>query len=154
MTSNIGSRHLIEGIDESGEIPGALRTRVLAELRAHFRPEFLNRIDEQLLFRPLTPVEIESIVDILAARLGERLAERNVGLEITREARTLIAELGYDPVYGARPLARVMKRELETPIGRLLIGGELGEGRSLRVDVMNGGLQVSVAEVAPRAATP
>ena len=105
MTSNIGSLHLLEGLDDSGEIPDEIRERVMAELRGHFRPEFLNRVDEIVLFKPLTLDEIEHIVDLQIDAVRRRLADRRLDLELTEPARELIAREGYDPVYGARPLA-------------------------------------------------
>jgi len=153
MTSNIGSPLLLEGLGETGEIAVETRERVMAELRTCFRPEFLNRIDEIVLFKPLTLAETERIVDLLAARLRERLTERKLGLELTPAARTLIAEAGYDPVYGARPLARYFQRELETRIGRALLGGKLGEGDTILVDERDDVLTIELrqdrAESAP-----
>jgi len=142
MTSNIGSHHLLEGISASGEISHQAREAVLSELRASFRPEFLNRVDEIVLFKPLRLEEIKKIVDLLVAELQRRLADRGITLELTDEARTLIAERGFDPVYGARPLKRYLQRELETKVGRALVGGEVGEGARLWVSVQDGSLEV------------
>jgi ATP-dependent Clp protease ATP-binding subunit ClpB len=135
MTSNIGSLHLLEGIDDSGEIPEDARERVMAELRAGFRPEFLNRVDEIVLFKPLTLQEIERIVDLQFAGIRSRLADRRLTLEVTEAARALIAREGYDPVYGARPLRRFIQREVETRIARALIGGQIRDGAMVAVDV-------------------
>ena len=128
MTSNIGSLYLLDGLTDDGEIREDARERVMGELRAHFRPEFLNRVDEIVLFKPLTLAEIERIVDLQIADVRARLADRRLGLELTEAARELIARQGYDPVYGARPLRRFIQREVETRIGRALIAGEIRDG--------------------------
>jgi ATP-dependent Clp protease ATP-binding subunit ClpB len=135
MTSNIGSLHLLDGVTDSGEIREAARDRVMAELRGHFRPEFLNRVDEIVLFKPLTLAEIERIVGLQLRDVARRLAERRLSLELTDAARRLIARQGYDPVYGARPLRRHIQREVETRIGRALIAGEIHDGATVEVDV-------------------
>jgi ATP-dependent Clp protease ATP-binding subunit ClpB len=140
LTSNIGSPHLLEGISTSGEISDRARGDVMRELRAHFRPEFLNRIDEVVLFKPLQLGEIASIVDLLLAELTKRLGERGIGLEVTDAARNFIAETGYDPVYGARPLKRYIQRELETRVGRALIADEIQAGGRIVVDYDGEGL--------------
>jgi ATP-dependent Clp protease ATP-binding subunit ClpB len=145
LTSNIGSQFLIEGVTERGEIRESARDAVLRELRAHFRPEFLNRLDDTVLFRPLTLPEIEQIVDLLTAELRRRLASRQVALEITPAARELIARSGYDPVYGARPLKRFLQRHVESRIARALIAGEAGEGATVRLDVADDALAVGIA---------
>jgi ATP-dependent Clp protease ATP-binding subunit ClpB len=118
---------------------------VMAGLRAQFRPEFLNRVDDIVLFRRLTLPQIEKIVDLQVEELRGRLAERGASLELTEEARRLIAEHGYDPVYGARPLRRYLAHELETRIGRALLSGELQQGAVIRVDVIDGELNVRFA---------
>jgi ATP-dependent Clp protease ATP-binding subunit ClpB len=146
MTSNVGSLHLLEGI-EHGEISEAVRERVLAELRAQFRPEFLNRMDDVVLFKALTKTELERIVDLMIADVGQRLADRRITLEVTPEARSLIAERGYDPVYGARPLRRYIQHELETKIGRALIGGEVADGSRVVVKVVANELGVHFSSV-------
>ena len=117
---------------------------MLRELRVQFRPEFLNRVDDIVLFRPLTLPEIEQIVDLLTAELRKRLAERQVGLELTPEAREFVARDGYDPVYGARPLKRFLQHHLETRIARALIAGEAGEGATVRVGVTGDALAVEI----------
>jgi len=143
MTSNIGSLHLLEGIDDRGEIPEDARDRVMAELRAGFRPEFLNRVDEIVLFKPLTLQEIERIVDLQFAGIRSRLADRRLTLEVTEAARALIAREGYDPVYGARPLRRFIQREVETRIARALIGGDIRDGATVTVDAEDDELVVA-----------
>ncbi|MEO7793659.1 MAG: ATP-dependent chaperone ClpB [Thermoanaerobaculia bacterium] len=145
LTSNIGSQFLIEGMTQSGEIQETAREAILRELRAHFRPEFLNRLDDIVLFRPLTLPEIEQIVDLLTAELRKRLAERQVGLELTAQARAFVARSGYDPVYGARPLKRFLQRQLESRIARALIGGEATEGAIVRVGVADDALTIEIA---------
>jgi ATP-dependent Clp protease ATP-binding subunit ClpB len=136
MTSNIGSLHLLEGLGDggSGEIPDDVRDRVMAELRGHFRPEFLNRVDDIVLFKPLTLEEIERIVDLQIDSVRRRLAERRLTLDLSEPARKLIARSGYDPVYGARPLRRFIQREVETRIGRALLSGEIGDGATITLD--------------------
>src|SRR3954452_14347207 len=135
MTSNIGSQHLLEGITAAGEIAPDARERVMAELRLHFRPEFLNRVDETVLFTPLTPAEIEVVVDLMLAELSARLADRNLTLKVSDEAARFIAREGYDPVYGARPLRRFIAREVETRVARALLRDGAVDGSVVRVDV-------------------
>ncbi|HEV7885533.1 MAG TPA: AAA family ATPase, partial [Solirubrobacteraceae bacterium] len=134
MTSNIGSLYLLDGIDERGEIMDDARERVFAELRGHFRPEFLNRVDETVLFKPLTLQEIERIVDLSMEGLRRRLADRRIMLELSEPARALIARNGYDPVYGARPLRRYIQRVVETQIGRALLSGQILDGATITLD--------------------
>ena len=130
MTSNIGSRHLLEGV--TGEsIPEAVRESVMADLRKSFRPEFLNRIDETILFKPLTLEEIASIVDLVMADLNKRLADRRVTVKLDPKAKAWVAEKGYDPVFGARPLKRFLQRNLETKLARALLSGDVQEGSDL-----------------------
>ena len=143
MTSNLGSQFLLEGVTDRGEITDDARTAVMGELQRHFRPEFLNRVDDVILFKPLTLEEIEKIVDLLTVELRARLADQKIGLEISSVARKLIAKKGYDPVFGARPLKRYMQHELETRIGRALVAGDVGEGDVIRVDVDGDRLTVS-----------
>ncbi|MDX6671873.1 MAG: ATP-dependent Clp protease ATP-binding subunit ClpB [Solirubrobacteraceae bacterium] len=143
MTSNIGSLHLLEGIGDRGEISEEARTKVMADLREHFRPEFLNRVDEIVLFKPLTLEEIERIVDLQIEDVRRRLVDRRLTLELSEEARLLIAREGYDPVYGARPLRRFIQREVETRIGRALLSGEIVDGATIVLDVEDGELTVT-----------
>jgi ATP-dependent Clp protease ATP-binding subunit ClpB len=149
MTSNIGSHHLLEGLDPSGGLTEAARNAVLSDLRRHFRPEFLNRVDDIVLFKPLTLDEIEKIVDLMTGELRTRLIARGIGLEMSSAARALIAREGYDPVYGARPLRRYLQHQLETRIGRALIAGEAGEGTVIQVDEGASGLEVHVVAAEP-----
>jgi ATP-dependent Clp protease ATP-binding subunit ClpB len=143
MTSNIGSLHLLDVAGEAGEIPDGIRERVMGDLRGHFRPEFLNRVDDIVLFKPLTIGETERIVDLLLDDVRRRLSDRRLGLELTEEARVLIARAGYDPVYGARPLRRFIQREVETRIGRALLSGEIRDGATIALDVEDGQLTVT-----------
>ncbi|MFC9360505.1 ATP-dependent chaperone ClpB [Rhodococcus sp. NPDC057014] len=152
MTSNIGSQHLLDGVTADGEIKPDARERVLAELRGHFRPEFLNRVDDIVLFTPLTLPQIEHIVELQLTDLRNRLSERQIHLDITPEARRLIAEHGFDPVYGARPLRRYIAHEVETKIGRALLRGEIEPGGTIGVTVDGGELAVAYAEPAVAAA--
>src|SRR4051812_8056249 len=136
MTSNIGSRYLLEGV--TGEsIPEAVRESVMAELRKSFRPEFLNRIDETILFKPLTLEEITSIVDLLLVDLNKRLAERRVTVVMDKKAKEWAAEKGYDPVFGARPLKRFVQRQIETKLARALISGDVAEDTTVTFHVKN-----------------
>jgi ATP-dependent Clp protease ATP-binding subunit ClpB len=144
MTSNIGSHLLLEGLTATGEISEDARRAVMAELRRHFRPEFLNRVDDTVLFKPLTLDEIERIVDLLTEDLRRRLADRNIRLEMTEAARALIAREGFDPVYGARPLKRYLQHELETRIGRALVAGEAVDGSTVKVVEAERGIQVEI----------
>lgn len=144
MTSNIGSHYLLEGITSDGLIAEESRSRVMADLRSHFRPEFLNRVDEIVLFKPLTIGEIEKIVDLLLDETKRRLKDRDLSIEVSQQAREFIAKAGYDPVYGARPLKRYIQRELETRIGRALIADQVGGGSTIQVDVNNGQLTVDL----------
>ena len=134
MTSNIGSEYLIEDATADGEIKPDARDRVLATMRSYFRPEFLNRLDDIVLFKPLTEAEIERIVELMFTELRSRLAERQMTLELSTDARRYIAEQGFDPVYGARPLRRFISREVETRIGRALLAGDVRDGAVIRVD--------------------
>ncbi|HND62933.1 MAG TPA: AAA family ATPase, partial [Opitutaceae bacterium] len=134
MTSNLGSRYLLEGVT-GDTIPESVRESVMAELRKAFRPEFLNRIDETILFKPLTLEEITSIVDLLLVDLNKRLADRRVTVALDAKAREWAAEKGYDPVFGARPLKRFLQRHLETRLARALIAGEIAEGTEVKFTV-------------------
>ncbi len=142
MTSNIGSRFLLEGVT-GDTIPEGVRESVMAELRTSFSPEFLNRIDETILFKPLTLEEIGSIVDLLLVDLNRRLADRRVTVALDRKAREWAAEKGYDPVFGARPLKRYLQRQIETRLARGLISGEIAEGSTVTFSVKNGEWVVS-----------
>jgi len=141
MTSNIGSDFLLAGIDARGKLSETAKSGVLTELSTHFRPEFLNRLDDVVLFSPLTQDEITQIVDLLMAEVGKRLSEQGTELVITDAARSLISREGYDPVFGARPLKRFIQQEVETPIARALLA-DTGEHATLTVDEKDGRLNV------------
>jgi ATP-dependent Clp protease ATP-binding subunit ClpB len=143
MTSNIGSEYLLDGVTSGGEIKPDARERVMSALRAGFRPEFLNRVDEIVLFKPLTQAEVEQVVELMLDDLRARLAERQISLEISEEALRFIASQGFDPVYGARPLRRFIAREVETRIARALVAGDIADGTVIRVGVADGELTVT-----------
>jgi ATP-dependent Clp protease ATP-binding subunit ClpB len=153
MTSNIGSQHLLEGIGD-GQILEDARARVMADLRGWFRPEFLNRVDDIILFKPLTLAEIERVVDLQVEDVRRRLADRRLRLELTEDARGLIARAGYDPVYGARPLRRYIQHEVETRIGRALLSGEIEDGATIVLDAADDQLVVRWEAPREEAATP
>ncbi len=134
MTSNLGSRYLLEGVT-GDTIPESVRESVMAELRKAFRPEFLNRIDETILFKPLTLEEITKIVDLLVDDLNKRLVERRVTVSLDKKAKDWAAEKGYDPVFGARPLKRFLQRQIETQLARALVSGAVVEGSEVRFRV-------------------
>ncbi|MFD6493791.1 ATP-dependent chaperone ClpB [Streptomyces sp. NPDC060188] len=143
MTSNIGSEHLLDGVTAEGEIKPDARALVMGELRGHFRPEFLNRVDDIVLFKPLGERQIERIVELQFDELRQRLAERRITVELTDAARQVIAHQGYDPVYGARPLRRYISHEVETLVGRALLRGDVQDGATVRVDAEHGELAVT-----------
>ncbi|MGW6646285.1 ATP-dependent chaperone ClpB [Streptomyces iakyrus] len=143
MTSNIGSEHLLDGATAEGEIKPDARALVMGELRGHFRPEFLNRVDDIVLFKPLGERQIERIVELQFDELRRRLAERRITVELTEAAREVIAQQGYDPVYGARPLRRYISHEVETLVGRALLRGDVQDGATVRVDAQAGELVVT-----------
>ena len=140
LTSNLGSPYLLEGIGPDGSISEEAREAVMAELRRAFRPEFLNRLDETILFRPLTRENLTGIIDLLVESLRKRLAEQNLKLELSDEAKALIIQRGYDPLYGARPLRRVLQSSVETLVARTILRGDLAPGATITVDVENGEL--------------
>lgn len=142
MTSNIGAMNLIEGISPQGDIRDETRTKVMNALKASFRPEFLNRIDDIVLFKPLHLDEIVRITDLLTTQLAARLKDRQIILQLSDKAKHFIANSGYDPVYGARPLKRFLQRELETRIAKNIISGKINDGDTITVDLVNGQLEV------------
>lgn len=143
MTSNIGSPHLLEGVTSEGEIRQGARDAVMGDMRRHFRPEFLNRVDDIVLFKPLVMHEIVKVVDLLVADLSHRLSDRRIQLHLSDSVKEYVAREGFDPVYGARPLKRFIQRELETRIGRALIGGDILDGASIDVDFVDGEMVVT-----------
>jgi len=152
MTSNIGSQYLLDGVTPDGQLKPDARDLVLAELRAHFRPEFLNRIDDTVLFTPLTPTQIERIAELLIGDLHRRLAARGLNLEVSSAALIHIARAGYDPVYGARPLRRYIAHEVETRIARALLRDAVPDGATIHLDLGEGGELVVSHEVPAGAA--
>lgn len=144
MTSNIGSPYLLDGIDENGEIKEEAQKEVMDDLRGHFRPEFLNRLDEIIMFKPLTKDNIGSIVDLMVKELNDRLADQELSLELTDAAKKDVIDNGYDPVYGARPLKRYLQKYVETLTARKILSGEVHTGDTLVLDVENGEYVVKV----------
>ena len=140
LTSNLGSQYLLEGIDEHGEISADAKDAVFAELHRAFRPEFLNRLDETVLFRPLTKENLTGIIDILTASLRQRLADKSLSLVLTDGAKSLIIDRGFDPLYGARPLKRYLQSSVETLLARAILRGDFKPGDTVTVDVSDGEL--------------
>ena len=143
MTSNIGSEYLLDGIDENGDIRKEAEELVLNDLRSHFRPEFLNRLDETIMFKPLTRENIGGIIGLMIDDLNRRLSDRDLTIKLSDEARQFIADNGYDPVYGARPLKRYLQKTVETLSARLILAGNVNEGDTIKIDVNNGVLTAS-----------
>lgn len=146
MTSNIGSPYLLDGIDENGEIKPEAQSQVMDDLRGHFRPEFLNRLDEIIMFKPLTKSNIGKIVDLMVGELDKRLADQELSLELTDAAKDQVIENGYDPVYGARPLKRYLQKYVETLAARKILSGDVRAGDTLVLDVQNGEFIVTVKD--------
>ena len=144
MTSNIGSQYLLDGIQDDGSISEEARNLVMQDLRAHFRPEFLNRLYETIMFKPLTKDNIGHIVDLLLKGLNKRLADQELTVELSPAAKQFVIEGGYDPVYGARPLKRFVQKEVETSTAKLILGGQVSEGDTILLDVENGGLKAMI----------
>ncbi len=137
LTSNIGSSYLLEGIDEQGEIGEESERLVMTELRAHFRPEFLNRLDEIIMFKPLTKDNISKIVDLILADINRRLRERDITIELTEAAKSFVTENGYEPMYGARPLKRYVQKHVETLAAKVILGGDISQGDIIIIDCAN-----------------
>ena len=144
MTSNIGSTYLLDGIDENGEIKEESETLVLNDLRAHFRPEFLNRLDEIIMFKPLTKKDIYEIVELLIQDLNKRLQDSQVKIELTEAAKQFVVDGGYEPMYGARPLKRFLQKNVETLAAKLILSGEIGAEDTILIDVEDGALKARV----------
>ena len=140
MTSNLGSAFLIEGITEQGEFREGVQEQVMDLVRGHFKPEFLNRIDEIVFFRPLLAEQLKAIIELLLQGLRARLAERKVNITLTDKAKEFIAETAYSPTFGARPLRRYLQQHVETPLAKVLIGGHVEDGAEVQVDVEDGKL--------------
>ena len=143
LTSNIGSQYLLDGIDENGDIKPEAKAEVMNDLRAHFRPEFLNRLDETILFKPLTKNNIGSIIDLLVADINKRLADKELVVALSDSAKQFIVDNGYDPVYGARPLKRYLQKNVETLAARLILSDGIHTGDTIRIDVVDGKLNAS-----------
>lgn len=141
MTSNIGAQYLLEGIRENGQLTEESQSLVQAELRSHFRPEFLNRLDEIIMFKPLTKSNIDGIIDLLIQDVNRRLAEKELQIRLTEAAKRFVVEGGYDPMYGARPLKRYLQKNVETLAARLILAGNVGRGDTICIDVSDGQLE-------------
>ena len=139
MTSNLGSSHLLAGIDESGVISEEVEENVMGELRTQFRPEFLNRLDEIIMFKPLTKDNIKNIAGLLLKDVNKRLEDKEISIEITDRAMDFIAENGYDPVYGARPLKRYLQKHVETLAAKKIIANEVSPGETIKIDLSEDG---------------
>ena len=146
MTSNIGSSYLLEGIEDNGSIKPEAEEMVMNDLRAHFRPEFLNRLDEVIMFRPLTRDNIASIIDLLVADINKRLEDKELRVELTKTAKEKVAEGGYDPTYGARPLKRYIQKNIETLAAKLILEGNVGSGDTILIDDVDGKLEARVKQ--------
>ncbi|GAB2027355.1 ATP-dependent chaperone ClpB [Lactovum odontotermitis] len=146
MTSNIGSQTLLESVSDDGTIPEAAAEQVMQQLRAHFKPEFLNRIDDTILFKPLTLDNVKEIVGKMTTQLSERLAEEEIIFELTDEAKTWIAENAYEPAYGARPLKRYLTKEVENPLAKLIIAGKIAPKSTVRVSVKDEKIDFDIEE--------
>ena len=144
MTSNIGANYLLEGIQDDGTLDESCQEMTMNELKAHFRPEFLNRLDEIIMFKPLTKNNIHAIIDLLIADVNKRLVERELRIELTDAAKDFVVEGGYEPMYGARPLKRYLQKNVETLAARLILAGDVGRGDTIRIDVEDGKLQAAV----------
>ena len=143
MTSTLGSMHLLEGIDENGEIRPEAEEAVMEELKGNFRPEFLNRLDEIIMFKPLTKDNIGNIIKLLMEDLNKRLADRELKVELTKAAEDYITEKGYDPVYGARPLKRFLQKYVETLAAKLILADKVRDGDTILIDLTDGELTAS-----------
>ena len=148
LTSNLGSPYLLEGIGPDGDITAEAKAAVMGELQRSFRPEFLNRLDETVFFKPLTKENLTGIIAILTDSLRQRLADKGLGLEFTPAATELIIDRGFDPVYGARPLKRYLQSAAETLIAKKLLSGDIPAGATLVVDVQDGELTCLVRDIA------
>ena len=146
MTSNIGSQYLLSGIDEDGNIMEEAEDAVMRELSLHFRPEFLNRLDETILFRPLTRDNIGEIVKLMIADVNKRLQDRDLSIRLTDEAMAYVASHGYDPQFGARPLKRYLQKHVETAAAKIILEGDISEGSVIEIDVVNDALQAHVVK--------
>ncbi|WP_347070786.1 AAA family ATPase, partial [Hungatella hathewayi] len=142
MTSNIGSQYLLDGIDETGSITPEAEAMVMNDLRGHFRPEFLNRLDEIILFKPLTKENIAGIIDLMIQDLNKRIGDKELKIELTDSAKQFVVDRGYDPVYGARPLKRYLQKHVETLAAKIILGDEVRAGNTIVIDVAENGNQL------------
>ena len=140
MTSNIGSQYLLDGIDADGNISSDAENAVMGDLRNHFRPEFLNRLDEIIMFKPLTKSNISSIIDLLIKDVNKRLADKELTVKLTDAARDFIVDNGFDPMYGARPLKRYVQKTVETLAAKLILAGNIDAQSTILIDVEDGKL--------------
>ena len=143
MTSNIGSQYLLDGIDDNGLIRPDAESAVMHDLRDHFRPEFLNRLDEIILFKPLTRDNIGGIISLLIEDVNKRLADKELSISLTERAKEFIVENGYDPVYGARPLKRYLQKNVETLAARLILSDGVRAGDTIQIDLIDGHLEAA-----------
>ena len=147
MTSNIGSQYILDGIKEDGTIEESAEASVMEDLRAHFRPEFLNRLDETIMFKPLTKNNIGGIIKLLMADVNKRLADKEISVELSEAAEQFVVEGGYDPVYGARPLKRFLQKNVETLAAKCILGGDLSAGDVIFIDVEGEKLTTQVKKI-------
>ena len=144
MTSNIGANYLLEGIRGDGSIDEKCQELTMNDLKAHFRPEFLNRLDEIIMFKPLTKQNIRAIIDLLTADVNRRLEEKELRVELTETAKDFVVDGGYDPMYGARPLKRYLQKNVETLAARLILAGNVGRQDTILIDVQDGKLAADI----------
>ena len=144
MTSNIGASYLLDGIDDKGNISEEAQAQVMNDLRNHFRPEFLNRLDETILFKPLTKENIGGIIKLIIADLNRRLSDKELTVELTPQAQSYIVDNAYDPVYGARPLKRFIQKHVETLSAKLILADQVEEGDTILIDLQDGKLTALV----------
>ena len=142
MTSNVGSQYLLDGIDERGSITPEAEAMVMNDLRGHFRPEFLNRLDEIILFKPLTKDNIAGIIDLMIQDLNRRIGDKELKIELTDAAKKFVVDRGYDPIYGARPLKRYLQKHVETLAAKIILGDEVRAGNTIVIDVAENGNQL------------
>ena len=145
-THRDGSSYLLDGIDENGDIKPEAEAMVMNDLRAHFRPEFLNRLDETIMFRPLTKDNVYSIISLLVNDINKRLADKELRIELTEAAKQLVVEGGYDPTYGARPLKRYLQKNVETEAAKLILEGNVGSGDTILIDNVDGKLTARIKQ--------
>jgi ATP-dependent Clp protease ATP-binding subunit ClpB len=146
MTSNIGSTYLLDGIEENGTIKPEAQEMVMEDLKAHFRPEFLNRLDETILFHPLTRENIYAIIDLLVQDINKRLADKELKIALTEAAKKLVVDGSYDPNYGARPLKRYLQKNVETEAAKLILEGDVGSGNTILIDNVDGKLEARIKQ--------